>query len=256
MKKLLLALSFLPLLLIGQVQLQNAQLSNFKVVPVVGVDGWGTPLNNSDGTVALAWYVADDVSGTVTSWMDKGSNGWHLTNSLSGKSPAVITAGLNGHNFIVFDGVDDFLKSESFTDSQPNEYVFVASLTNGANQIYFDCADGGNRQLFFQDANFDAGSSVTLAGTVYSKWIVFDLIFNGASSAGYMTNILSASGNTGANSQGGFTLGGRFGLDAGRFANLAISELIVYGGPGFVPGTNVAWRSNAFSYLTNKYALP
>lgn len=34
MKKLLLSLSFLPLLLIGQVQLQNAQVSNFQVVPV------------------------------------------------------------------------------------------------------------------------------------------------------------------------------------------------------------------------------
>ena len=122
-----LILAFLLLCSTALAQIPPSRMSDMLQVATrpaaAAPSGWGSPTNNTDGTVALAWYVASDFyTNTYVYLPDRGANAWHLTNqAASGKWPTYNATGLNGLPTLSFDGVDDYILSVVYTNYQPNE---------------------------------------------------------------------------------------------------------------------------------------
>lgn len=78
---------------------------------------------------------ANTVNGFVETWYDQSGNGNDVTQTTSGKQPKIVTSGalltVNSKASFKFDGTDDFLERETYTQgtlSQPNTFFSVAKL--------------------------------------------------------------------------------------------------------------------------------
>ena len=107
---------------------------------------WGQPVFfRPDWTPAqiggklAAWFDAADAStvttnagGFVSAWNDKSGKARHAAQGTSAKQPVYSSAALNAMHVVTFDGGDDWLRTLSFSQSQPVTYLFVCkSNTSG-----------------------------------------------------------------------------------------------------------------------------
>jgi hypothetical protein len=210
------------------------------------------PTNNSDNVTPDYWVYANDVSSSpVSSWPDRTTNGINLSAATT-ERPALITSGLNGLNYIAFDGTQNRMKNTVYQQAQPNEIVFVAAFTNTGNTFFFDCTNGSAAHYYGLIGNayrISGGSQQDVGIFVTNKWMVLDVVFNDASSAIYTNNVSVGSISAlGTNPQSGIEIG--TGIDV-FFGNVAFAEILGYKA---VLGTTA--RLNLFNYLTNKYVLP
>lgn len=240
-------------------------------LPVAG--GAFNPTNIS-GYPANAWYVVDNDLGTsttncyftngiVTSLLDSGPNGWHLTNSSAGGGirPVRQISALNGYDTLLFSIANStVLRSVNYTSSQPHEVVMLMRYdgpTNSTISYIFDCGVGTTyRQRVLMNgvtANsglfaYNAGTAKEMGPITTNKWIVWDWLFNGATSSNWFNNVLDKSGNLGANTISGLTIGSS--VNAANPTPIDIAEVVT-----FSTNLTTSVRTDLYNYLTNKYAI-
>lgn len=137
-----------------------------------------------------------------------------------------------GFQSILFDGVDNFLKTVAFTLNQPTTVYILFKQVTWTDQDYI--IDGGtsNKGVVFQNSatpqlNIFAGTT-TGANTDLSlnSYDVASIIFNGASSLLQIGNGSSSNGDAGTSDMGGLTLAAQgSGFSS---SNIQVKEVIIY----------------------------
>lgn len=131
----------------------------------------------------IGWFAGDTITdpdgSSVTSWTDGSSFASHGTQATSGARPAVKTGGngINGHNVVRFDGVNDFLITAMPTDTKPFTCVAVVKMTTlagygailagntGGLEWRIDQSSGVQSALSQATALIGSSSSAVVVGT-------------------------------------------------------------------------------------------
>lgn len=194
-----------------------------------------------------AWYrygVGITSAGAlVSAWADQSGNGRNLLQATGTNQPTLDT-----DNSILFDGSDNFLKTDAFTLNQPETiYLLAKQVTWTIADSLFDgnaSAGGKIRQgSVTPGLLLNAGSSTAdLATPAVGAFSVITTIFNGASSGMSVNTGTFTTGNAGANNLGGITLAS--GGGAIQYANVAFKEVIV-----FPAAHDAATRLRVIQYL-------
>lgn len=182
----------------------------------------------------LGWYKSDagvtESGGLVSDWNDQSGNANHLIQATGANKPLLTAGELNGFPAIVFDGVDDKMKT-TFIKTQPVT-VFIVYKKNDAVKGYV--TDGG-ADLTANIIHDTAGEISLYAGTgsfpdtvvlpedAYSLLIA---TFNDAGSKVQRHNGTTTTGTAGSSSPDGFTIGGKS-TTATEFANISVMEIIL-----------------------------
>lgn len=206
---------------------------------------------NITGYPAVAYWVADDITGTPATWASRKGT-FPLT--MIG-SPAVTSAGLNGHNYVRFNGSSQKATNLTVSVAQQLEVAMVSTLVvpSAASQFMFDSGSASPRMYGAISTTpyerINAGTSLSTT-TIFptNKWLVRNYVYNGASSGIYTNRTAFITGAAGANALSGFIVGGNY---LGTvWANIGVAEVVIY-------STNLTAtiRSNLFAYWTNKYNL-
>jgi hypothetical protein len=220
------------------------------------------------------WYDSDTVTLAtgVSQWTDLSSNARHLLQATPTKQPAYSAAALNGHATITGDGVDDFLKTATFTAiAQPFVmYGVMNEVTAGAPGAHdllwdgdtavssFGIMDSTPRLLFTMDggAHFPLYDSTdgTSSRFPIATWKAFAFVHNGANSyAKYnsvtlVTSSHSLVGNCGSGTAVGLTLNAL--ADGTRNTNVGWASLFCC---AHAPSDAEIIR--VFGYLAKRYNL-
>ena len=126
----------------------------------------GTQIFNVDFTIELNALSAD---GHVQTWYDQSANANHAVQNTDTAQPKIVDAGTlvtdNGSPSIVFDGVDDFLKSTLPGIPEGTDHT-VSAVTNhnGTIGCYFENGKGYNGRYFNAD-NSGYYSVLSINGT-------------------------------------------------------------------------------------------
>ena len=163
----------------------------------------------------------------VSQWNDASGLEHHLKQANDTNRPAKQSDGA-----ILFDGVDNFLKADAFTFIQPSFiYVLGKQITWTASDNWFD-GDTANTGLLQQvtltpqiAANADIQSS-TISPALNTD-VVVCVGFNGANGVLQLNHGTPVTGNFGADTLDGFTLGAIGGGGSG-WSNIQIKEVIAY----------------------------
>lgn len=261
-------------------QLQAADEGTTVTVTVTATNGAGSASATSAGISPVApfaptsitglqlWLDASQISGVTTdgsavaSWTDMSGNARHATQATSGSQPVLKTAanGINGSPVVRFDGVDDWLKTASFTTiSQPiTAFIIYKPIAHPT---------GSTRSIVAEAAGFDRIAAHTTGGNLTisagsnlfsSQFLtlgtprIIRCVVNGASSSMTFNNgvgTTTTTGNAGANTfVGGLNIGGENG--AGFAPNSDVAEVIVYNAA--LTGPQIAQVEN---YLSEKYGI-
>lgn len=217
---------------------------------------------NIQGFPALTWYVASDYATNAgkVSLPDRCSHGYNLTN-LGGANtfPTKTAGGLNGLDYISFDGAGTYLKCVNYTSPQPHEVVMVMSFTNKNTfpQIFDGTTSVNEHSLLqFPLGTWDirtGGGNTAAANIISNKWMLIDVVFNGTASTIYTNGIAGVTVDAGTYPMSGLTLGVGYGLSGTTYSDYSCAELATYS--GLLPGTNATARSTLTSYFTNKYNI-
>jgi hypothetical protein len=220
--------------------------TNFQPVPMLMSEYLG------GGAVAgpAAWYRKGQgitVTGSgVSQWSDASGNGRHLLQATDTNRPARQSDGT-----ILFDGVDNYLKTSAFTLNQPITYYLALKQVTWTAGDYFIDGDGNTSVLIAQPSAGATPEIVAYAGSLsavstglaVNTYGVICAVYNGASSVLRVNNGADITGNFGANNAGGLTLGGS-GTVVAQFANIQVKEVIV-----FNQAHTAAQRSLMIAYL-------
>ena len=218
MKRLLFLLLLIPVLSFGQ------EVYTYTVL---------APSVLSDGNT-VAWYIADDLttitkdgSNRVSQWDDYLGSGHDLIQATDTWKPLWSADG------ILFDGVDNWMKTAAFTWEQPEMiYMVVKQVTWIASGIIiFDGNTNDKGKLVQYIATpgigvYAGNISAQNNNLVIDTWSIVRVLFNGASSKLQVNETAATTGNFGANNMGGFTLASK-GTPAGVWANIQIKEIIL-----------------------------
>ena len=219
-----------------------------KAIPVPSV-----PLDGN----TVAWYdsqdlttITKDTSNKVSKWADKLLSGHDLIQAMSAKQPIWSESG------ILFDGVDDYLKTLAFTYAQPEMIYIVVQQVSWT--LTDKLMDG-----YGTDSGSLSQSSVTPSLRIYAsgsestdnknlavgKFGILRVTFNGAlgSIKIDISNTIKASAGT--ISMGGITLGAR-GAGTANYANIQVKEVIYRN-----VVDSVKDEMSIYMYLKNKYSL-
>lgn len=150
-------------------------------------------------------------SGTVSRWADQSGNGNDAVPLATGPTRTASDASYNGYPSLVFSGSNNGLIS-SFSVAQPDTVYIVGetAVQAGSNALL----DGGGvgRQIL---TRFTTGTIVSYAGTVLDTTVdahtptIFSAVFNGASSAVYLSSLTAAiTGNPGTGALNSPCIGG------------------------------------------------
>jgi hypothetical protein len=168
----------------------------------------------------------------VSTWADKSGNARDLLQGTDASRPA-----LQADGSILFDGVNDFLKTAGFTFNQPETvYLLAKQVTFTAGEYVFD-GNAGNDLSFNQTGasptvtQYAGGGGDVNANTnwLIDTYAAIAIIFNGASSLIRVNNVTVSGGNPGAANAGGFTLGSNS-SGTGGWSNIQAKESILYPG--------------------------
>ena len=215
------------------------------------------PLNIE--TSCEGWYDGDDdqsftLSGTsVDQWDDKSGNARHLINGNADATRPTYDINTGRVTFIAANST--FLQSAAFGAalSQPTTIFIAYKVTGGlmTTQYIFD-GTTGDRQVFYRHAGSfkifaGVGAIVGRAENVNDNIHVGE--FNGANSNYWINGILDVTGNPGANSLNGITLGSRGDIST-RFTDIELMEVIVFGDE-----ISAFDRDKITGYLSNKWDI-
>lgn len=145
-------------------------------------------------------------------------------------------------NAIIFNGINDALQpSDPKFVSIPMPYTWVlVSKTFSADEFVYYLGSGqqaasNERPQFYHytsegfDPRFNAGSTVFGNGNEPFPWTVWTCVFDRDQSELYRNTELIGTGDSGSERWQGFTIGNRYDLRAGHFANMFFRELAGFG---------------------------
>lgn len=210
-----------------------------------------TPFAIPDSGDLQAHYDWTQASGT-SSVADQTSNGHDLTGSYSGP-----TATINGNQAGEFDGADDYLDvSFGTTLSQPTHFFIVAQMTASPNEFneIITGDDTTDRQAIAGDNDANGDDWTLFAGTRLNSGLTFDEtphiisgLFDGTNSVLRLDGTQIASGDAGANSLSGLTVGSHpFQFN---YTAVNVGESLLY------PMDKSGVQSDVESYLSNKWGI-
>jgi hypothetical protein len=215
----------------------------------------------------VVWFKADAGTSTTTdgaavsSWADQSGNARNATQATGSLQPAYKAAIQNGLPILRWSGSFGTNLGVSFgaTLSQPTTMFLVFSATgralNPKGLIDGDGVGGRNALAFFaSDETMGQYAGTTIltgaAQTIPTGFMVMSALFNGASSQVWKNGTSYLTGNPGANSISGLTIGNRFSKDTTNTLQGDIGELLVYNSALSVPN-----RQSVESYLATRWGL-
>lgn len=218
--------------------------------------GIGHPFNplTYDAANLLALYDGDSLStDPANTWSDQSVNGYDLTLF---NAPAIVNLGLNGHDTLKFNGINQCGRVVIATLGQPlTAYVAVKQITWTFANIILNSGNGIT-QFAMSQANVSPETTVYAGNILISNPNVvlntFDIItgvWNGANSEIRTNNNAAVIGN--ANLQNGnltFDVATRAGL--GGYGNIETAYIILRSA-----ADNTATQNIFINFLKNRFAL-
>lgn len=193
---------------------------------------WSTVFLPSDLENLVLWTRFNQgitVTGAgVAVWADQSGEGNDLLQGTDTNRPSEESDGS-----ILFDGVDNFLKTNAFTLNQPETvYLLARQITWASGDRVFDGNDTNLMTLFQTGVTPEiepyAGSFMGKnSDWTLDTYMPVGVVYNGASSLSQVADNTPVTGNVGAGNAGGFTLGAR-GDGLGTFSNIQVKEVIIY----------------------------
>lgn len=144
----------------------------------------------------------------VSQWDDQSGNGHHLLQGTDTNRPSKEADGS-----ILFDGVDNFLQTDSFTLVQPVTIYFLGKqITYGVLEIIYDGVGSPvsalNQNFSSPDIALSAGATLlTTVDFTLDTYNVVTAVFNSTASVLQIGSNSPAEGNAGTNDFAGLTLG-------------------------------------------------
>lgn len=203
------------------------------------------------------WFKADALAladtNPVASWTDSSVNARPAVQASSTLQPLYRTGIINAKPVVRFDGTNDRLQTATFTLAQPCTMLCVGAFATTAARDMFDGYTINTAVLQATAAPlFVAYSGTFLNGpTADTAFHVFAVQFNGTSSKLWVDGGVATTGNAGAGTPAGVTLGGAGGAGGG-YLNGDIAEHITYSVAGGLPISDI---NRIGSYLATKYNL-
>lgn len=203
---------------------------------------------------AEAESVAGSAGTLVSTLPDQSANGYNLSQVNDTLKPILTNNAsvINGKKFAMFNANSKYMTNVFMPlYAQPLTYFFVVKWRFGGTVPFlFDSQDPDNRNVAYFNSYplFGAGTDMVGDGITEDRWMLIEAKFNGASSYIATNGVQFATGNVGAQSLHGFTLGARWAGDLMTDADIA--ALGIYG--------NLSDDSRALirNYYRTNYALP
>ena len=175
------------------------------------------------GLSPAAWYRYGMGMG-IAQWDDQSGNARHQTQETATNQPTLDTDGS-----LLFDGVDNFMKSGAFTLNQPITYYMLVKMVTWANSEFL--LSGTAFRIVQTGASpqvgLFAGAAINTTDLAVGAWGVLTAVFNGASSAIRINLGAAVTGDAGANNPGMIVLASNS-TGAGSWANVAYKELVAF----------------------------
>lgn len=200
------------------------------------------------------WLRGDDAPTGVFTWPPPAGQSTLPTATNGGTAPTLVANAVNGHSAVEFFGSGYGMATAGLGVPVATETVFFVGNFN-SDGFAFDGIGGSNRHVFFSNSGtleIYAGSIVSGDPTpttgfpnIFHLW---SCVINGASSQLYQDGVLVGSGNAGAQSVLGYSIGGDYLFSSG-LPGLAAEYYAV-------PVTTTLQRQSVESQLMGKYAIP
>ena len=266
----------------GQLTLSSASTGGYPYIKVISSGNAWYILDSSTGGNSIwtpanlstqSWYDGAEAStvtvsaGAVSQWADKSGNGWHLSASGTAQ-PTYGTETINGHNALVFDGVNDTLSTSTnpFGTTISNAAIFmVVNLKTLADSTLFslsgDSLDVRRWQghvpwgmtVYFDAGHAQVPNRVTWASDFTANQVILIEFYCSAVDnvqEVWINGTLKTSDATGHSVT---PIGAKMWLGSGPaevYDNCAIGECIIINGT--VPSTS---REKIEGYLAHKWGL-
>lgn len=187
-----------------------------------------------DAVANLSMWLKADALGlannaAVSSWTDFASSPHHPVQATGGKQPLYKTSILNGLAIVRFDGVDDRLKTASFTLNQPITRFVVAKLNSTGDNQYIIDGNVINTATLLRSSSGVMGiySGAMLASTgADTAWHIYCGVFNDTISRFHVDGGVGITGAVGSANPGGVAVGSS--ADDSLFASVDIAEVVAY----------------------------
>jgi hypothetical protein len=225
-----------------------------------------TNFSNYSETVSIAfindghtkmWYDSQDLTtitrtsaNLVSVWADKLLSG---NNLLSDSLALYPTWNADG---ILFDGIDDNMKTAVATLTQPTFIYIVFKQVTWTNQDRIFDGHVNNSGILVQNTstpniNVYAGSIGTDSDKLaLDTWGIVRVLFNGANSKFIVNNEAPITGNFGASDMGRFRLASQGASGGTYFANIHVKEIIIRN-----VDESGANEAIIYNYLKNKHGI-
>lgn len=229
----------------------------FTPTGIAGLQLWldasnaATLFQNSNGTTPA---TADN--DPVGYWGDLSGHGWNETQATAAARPTLKLAIQNGLPAVLFDGVDDFLASTSFSAADPLD-VYLACRwldTSGINFVYGLNSGTDGVRIYGYAGGTDAATMSSKTGggffslTFPTGWNQVTARYNGASSSFRANGTQTATGTTDSGTATGLEVAS---IGGGTFpANLYVGEMLVY------TSLSAADQAAVEGYLKGKWGTP
>ena len=203
----------------------------------------------------VAWYdylklVTKDGSDFVSVWGDQSGLSHDLLQAVGTNQPKWFS--ING---ILFDGIDNFLKTAAFALIQPEMiYIVFKQLTWTNDDRIFD-GNAVNSGLMRQTGaspglGLFAGSvGPSNVNLILDTYGIARVLFNGVSSKFIINETTPIIGDAGSSDMGGFTLGAR-GDGTATYGNIQVKEVIIR-----KVADAAQDEADIYSYLSTKYGI-
>jgi len=201
----------------------------------------------------IAWYKMEPTSITydangISKVNDLSGNDYHLLQAVDANKPAFLS--VNSIGTSVYDGANTFMNVDfGVTHAQPFTIFLLFKTIVNVNQFVYDSFSSIDRNFMYMwsddKIHYSAGVELTYSKVKPFNYIVSCVIPNGVNSTVYENGVSKITGNLGARSISGITLGASYIPSA--FFNGSIAEMFIIDGV-----LSTADRQLFESYLNDK----
>lgn len=201
-----------------------------------------------------------DTGSDASVWTDLSGNGRNATQATALAQPTIVTSGISGRQIRRFDGVNDYLQSNSALATTTGTIFVVSQFTDliVADRVIFQAGTNATKASVGLGIHTNRArksfiyGSTDIIGTATTNATSMSCIFNASGNTYYQEGTLVGSANvTGISCGTGFTVGS---LRDGSFTTFYkgdIAEVLVF--PTALSTTN---RQAVESYLRTKWGTP
>ena len=202
---------------------------------------------------------------TVSTWTDSSGNGNDATQATSANQPTLVTNELNGNNVVRFDGADDWINVNNFTNNTYTSIFTVGKFGVSGNQMFIEHGpDTNTTDGFYFNGSNNAAWAFRRDGAIHyanatTNWMGADyalagLVYDGSGEHRLNGDVqsngtISGSARNNSSITDDLFIGARNG--SGTFYSEGdIAEILVYD-----RALSDGERKEVECYLSNKYAL-